>query len=261
MMNGEPWTMHLGGMHRILLDGGLENLRKQETPFRRHLLEVLGVMDLPTFTVGRRTPYIGIWYRYCRDEEGIELVTGLPRSLLDIFSEVGLRAVEEEFWNWPGEPGDFLQCYLWEAHRLAGMLTVRRSRMFFTLGEASLQDASSGAAGGGSHLPKTEVLLTKILANLDAIRRGCKDPRAGNSLIMNAINYPLFVAGQDVVTMNSHPDWKQLVRDCYCDIKREEYGVDDRLQLKVLEELWRRNDAMLNVNDLAREMNLELGLL
>ena len=86
MMNGEPWTMHLGGMHRILLDGGLENLRKQETPFRRHLLEVLGVMDLPTFTVGRRTPYIGIWYRYCRDEEGIELVTGLPRSLLDIFS-------------------------------------------------------------------------------------------------------------------------------------------------------------------------------
>lgn len=261
-MNGDPWTMHLGGMHRILLGGGLEKLHKQETPFRRHLLEVLGVMDLPTFTVGRQTPYIGIWNRYCRGPEGgqgIELVTGLPRSLLDIFSKVGLGAVEEDFWYWPGEPGDFLQCHLWEAHRLAGMLSVRRSRVFFT-GEASLQDGNSRAAQS-SHLPKTEVLLTKILASLDAIRRGCKDPGAKNSLILNAVNYPLFIAGQDAEIMNTNIEWKQVIRDYYCDIKRQEYGVDERLQLKVLEELWRRNDPALNANDVAREMNLELGLL
>lgn len=256
--------MHLVGMHKILLSRELDNLHRQLTPSRKHLLEVLGVMDLPTFTVGRRTPYIGIWNRYCRGHAGgeeIERVTALPRSLLDIFSRIGLGTVEEDFWNWPGEQGDFLQCYLWEAHRLAGILTLRRSRVFPTLGEARLQDVNRGAAEMPPRLPRTEVLLTQVLANIDAIRRGSKEPVAERSLVMNAINYPLFVAGLEIGVLNSRPEWKMLIRDCYCDERRGKYGVDDRLQLKVLEEFWQRNDMTLNVNDLAREMNLELGLL
>ena len=256
--------MHLVGMHKILLSSGLDNLLRQQTPFRKHLLEVLGVMDLPTWTIGRRTPHIGIWNRYCRGHgggEGIERVSGVPRSLLDIISRIGLGTVEEDFWNWPGEQGDFLQTRLWEAHRLAGILTFRRSRMFPTLGEASMWDVSRGAPEASPRLPKTEVLLTQILANLDAIRRGCKEPGAQCSLVMNGINYPLFVAGLEIGILDSRPEWKQLIRDCYGDERRQENGFDDPLQLKVLEEFWKRNDMTLNVNDVAREMNLELGLL
>jgi hypothetical protein len=50
--------MHLEGMHNILQTHDLDDPYRTATPskFRTHLLEVMGVMDLPCFAVGRQTP-------------------------------------------------------------------------------------------------------------------------------------------------------------------------------------------------------------
>jgi hypothetical protein len=264
-MRGFPWTLHLQGMHNILQECGLDFLLQQDPSSRKHLLEVMAVMDLPTFTIGRRTPYIGLWSRYCRDRDGskgIELVSGLPRSLLDIFSGIGHNTLEEDFWNWPGEPGDFLQTYQWEAHRLAGIMTVRRCRAYVIQSGRKWGGFEIGVPENPSRrLPTTEVLVTRVLANLDAIRRGCKEPEAKHSLTMNGINYPLFMTGLELNIMNSHPEWKQLIRDCYCGSRRKEFEMGDRLQLTLLEQFWHKNDATIDVNDLARNIEWELGLL
>lgn len=265
-MRGFPWTIHLQGMHSILQDRYGDSLYQQETPFRQHLLEVMAVMDLPTFSVGRRNPYIGIWNRYCctqgGGDGGIEMVSGIPRSLLDIFSGIGKTTVEGDFWGWPGELGDFLQSYLWEAHRLAGILTVRRCRTFPIMTGRNWGDVKVEVLEKtSSRFPTTEVLVMRILSNLDAVRRGCKEEEAKLSLVMNGINYPLFMAGLELNIMNSRPEWKQLIRRTYCDSRRRESGVEDRLQLQLLELFWERNDVTLDVNDLAREMDWELALL
>ncbi|KAK1147553.1 hypothetical protein N8T08_000895 [Aspergillus melleus] len=116
LMHGLPWTMHLRGMYSILQSQGLDTDYRQQTIFRSHLLEVMGVMDLPSFAIGRQNPSLGFWRQYCRDRgehasNEVEVVSGLPRSLLDIFSCIGEGgATEEDFWDWPGAQGTLVQC-------------------------------------------------------------------------------------------------------------------------------------------------------
>lgn len=293
IIHGLPWTMHLEGMHSILQSHGLDNYR---SPFRTHLIEVMGVMDMPTFAVGRQNPNIGIWRRYCRKngrpDEDVEPVSGLPRSLLDIFACIGEGATEETFWDWPGERGSFLQCHLWEAFRLAGILACRQLQQRQTrlrqrqqrqllngqlVGGPKLKDyppSSSSPSSASSpttpssswssrqpRLPRTEILVARILASLDALRRACTEPTEPtekDSLIINAIEYPIFVAGLEVDLMNANPEWKRAIMECFADRYRQETGEENRLATQLLEELWTRGEG--DVNELARERGLELGL-
>ena len=131
--------MHIEGMYNILQSHSPDDPPGIATlaPFRAHLLEVMGVMDMPCLALGRQRPPIGIWRRFCQPtgpRHGIELVTGLPRSLLDLLAGIGFDTTEQSFWDWPGEAGNFLQHYLWEAYRLAGILTIRQCER---LGNAS----------------------------------------------------------------------------------------------------------------------------
>ncbi|RSL66478.1 hypothetical protein CEP53_003342 [Fusarium sp. AF-6] len=69
----------------------------------------MGVMDLPTLVRGRRTVTLGIWSRYRASQDGssngrttgVEIVTGLPRSLLDIFAEIQTERADELLLMWP----------------------------------------------------------------------------------------------------------------------------------------------------------------
>ncbi len=80
--------MHLRGMYTILRMHDVEGPQKHQErgAFRAHLFEVMGIMDLPTFSIGRRHPHLGFWRRYCckgkspaEIETGVEVVTGLPK--------------------------------------------------------------------------------------------------------------------------------------------------------------------------------------
>ncbi|KAJ4256876.1 hypothetical protein NW762_008972 [Fusarium torreyae] len=70
-------------------------------------------MDIQTFVRGRDTPTLGIW-GYLRSAQaststglvdGVESVSGLPRSLIDIFARLGDASAEDAFAGWPGYEG------------------------------------------------------------------------------------------------------------------------------------------------------------
>ncbi|KAH6880651.1 hypothetical protein B0T10DRAFT_495069 [Thelonectria olida] len=87
-------------------------------------LESIAVMDLPFFVLGRRTPSAGIWKRFRKTQDtwrqgrlaGSEPITGMPRSLLDIFASADTdnesrRDAVLSFWTWQGGNVGALQCY------------------------------------------------------------------------------------------------------------------------------------------------------
>lgn len=119
-----PFTFHIQPLVKLL------SMRTSSSwsPFNEHAFEVLGYYDLPSFIVNRRAPRLDIWQTYCMhdtDRSEIEPVSGLPRSLLDIFARLEEADCEERFWFWYGREGSVLQVHLWDAHRFAGMLKHR----------------------------------------------------------------------------------------------------------------------------------------
>ncbi|KAK2072370.1 hypothetical protein P8C59_006727 [Phyllachora maydis] len=201
-----PWTQNLAYMADLYRIRRGEDLPSRADlfgpvpppdPHTAHLLEVLGVMDMPGFVVGRRTPCMGIWRRVRRAalqatgrrRGGVETVSGLPRSMLDILAmaepdEEGRKPedgdkdgagddgdrsrafdVERALWLWPGEVGEhLLQQQLWDAWRYAAMLAARRRSngprqpplaklAELDLGDSptcrSCHDGHSGGGGGG----------------------------------------------------------------------------------------------------------------
>lgn len=258
-MHGLPWTVHLEGMHNILQSHGLADryCTAAQTSFRTHLVEVMGMMDLPFFSVGRQTPCIGIWRRYCQPatpREGIEPVSGLPRALVDLFAGISLDTTEQSFWDWPGEPGNFLQCYLWEAYRLAGILTLRRHARAEERQSRDMRGFSAWSQPSACPADAT-VLVTRILANLDALRLACVERPAEESFIKNSILFPIVVAGLEVSVLCQNPQWQLTIRKCMLGTRQDEILFD------LLQEIWQRNDPNLSIDSLARARGVEMGLL
>ncbi|KAJ5632453.1 hypothetical protein N7490_008792 [Penicillium lividum] len=259
LIHGLPWTVHLEGMHNILQSHGLANIHRTatQTPFRTHLVEVMGIMDLPFFSVGRQTPCIGIWRRYCQlatPREGVEPVSGLPRTLIDLFAGIHIDTTEQRFWDWPGEAGSFLQCYLWEAYRLAGILTLRRHAL---AEERQSQDIRSFSAWRqpGACPADASMLVTRILANLDALRLACLERPTEDAFIKNAVLFPIVVAGLEVPLLCENPQWQLNIQECMLGCRQDDILLD------MLKEMWQKRDPTLSVDDLARARDLEMGLL
>ncbi|GIC87655.1 uncharacterized protein Aud_004042 [Aspergillus udagawae] len=272
-MHGIPWSMHLRGMHGILQLDDVDNPRNEKTPFRAHLFEVMGIMDLPTFSIGRQHPQLGFWRRHCRNRvssEGlsgrdeVEVVSGLPKSLIDIFSCIGEGgATEKDFQDWPGAQGSFLQCQLWEAYRLAGILAVRDRQLCspWSSGEERLQPLD-GRKQPPRTLPSTSVTVSRLLSCVDAIHRASGGQEDRDTLTMNALPYPTFIAALQTDVMNDDPTLKQFVRST---LLWSSIGPAWRKQcqreLELLEEYWRHRSGTVSIHDLAQARGAELGLI
>ena len=71
-----------------------------DASLRTHLMEVMGVMDMPVFVIGRRTPHLGVWREHRQsmaaninsNKYKVEAVSGLPHSLLDLYAGIGYFA-------------------------------------------------------------------------------------------------------------------------------------------------------------------------
>ncbi|KAL4864264.1 hypothetical protein BDV12DRAFT_205846 [Aspergillus spectabilis] len=273
VMHGIPWTMHLRGMDSILKLNGLDNTPGQDRAFRAHLFEVMGIMDLPTFAIGRQYTHLGFWRQHCRNrgltdepsqQYDVEVVSGLPRSLVDIFSCIGEGATENDFWNWPGAQGSFLQCQLWEAYRLAGMLAVRHGDLHLPF---------FGESGFHSREPRIEhtqrkwvppssgVIVSRVLSCVDAIPRASVEPEGRDTLIINAIHYPTFVAGLRTDIMAKDPSLKGAVRRMLSLTAHEPFWINQfQLMLDLLEEYWTYTTGTISIHQLAQAREIELGL-
>ncbi|BCS27819.1 Zn(II)2Cys6 transcription factor [Aspergillus puulaauensis] len=267
VMHGIPWTMHLRGMYSILRMHDVEGAHHQErSAFRAHLFEVMGIMDLPTFSIGRQHSQLGFWKEYCCKgdrtpgiETGVEVVTGLPRSLVTIFAFIGEGSTETDFWDWSGAQGTFTQCQLWEAYRLAGVLVVRHGGPGFP--RPSNREAMNPAMQSGASLTSTTVIVLRLLSCVDAVCRGSLDPECWDTLIINAISYPVSIAGLQSDVLQKDPILKEFIRKSLRfttegPFLNRQYG----LLLDLLEEYWAYPVGTVDIDRLARTRGVELGL-
>jgi hypothetical protein len=259
-MRGTPWTVHLEGMYRIQQHQDFH----RDTDVRMHLMEVMGVMDMPVFVIGRQTPYFGVWRRHRRSmlenttisigKYSVEAVSGLPYSLLDLYAGIGEDTTDIDLWNWPGEKGSLLQCQLWESHRLAGMLSVRRFQR-----RAQKKSTEIVVLNQRQHLPDNEILVLRVLSCIEAIVTAYAVSERSGFPVINAISYPIFTIGLEVEVLRRNPQHKDLIRHHLQVSEKANFGVNQTLQ-SLLDDLWDIDELDLDVNDLAHSRSIETAL-
>jgi hypothetical protein len=99
------------------------------------------------------------------------------------------------------------------------------------------------------------ILVTRILANLDALRLACDERPAEESFIKNAIQFPIVVAGLEVSVLCQNPQFQVMIRKCMLGTRQDEILYD------LLQEMWQKNDPILSIDNLARARGVEMGLL
>jgi hypothetical protein len=239
------WTVHLDGLaaildHRCLIDPN------KRTPLTSHLIEVIGLLDLPTFTVGSPSTTHRFWSCYVAPHYtgGIEPCSGLPRSLVNILAQLGSPGIEAQLFSWPGEIGDdYTHNHLWEAVRFAAVL---HSRALLTHEHVFLD---------------TDVLLFKILASIDALVSTKRKPFG--QPVRHMILYPLFSVGLYTVEASSE---REYVCRCFKDFVDDRRDTLSQTAQAVLLEVWARRGtrpryaSLRLANEFALQMKLELHL-
>ncbi|KAF4419193.1 amidohydrolase ytcJ [Fusarium acutatum] len=232
-------TLHSKNAHRI---GDLEY---------RFSLEAMAIMDIPTFVRGRDTPSLGIW-GFLRSAQkaspsglvgGVESVSGLPRSLLDIFGRMAHDDVEKDLADWEGHEGSIPHVHLWEAFRLSGILITRRQNRRRT----------------GS--PSNEILVCRLVATLDALYETRQREEYAHILATNSMLYPYTAARLEVTILQTRPSWVQTLRRCgsICDAYRD---TPNALILEeILDKALERGDNEVDLDRETKVRGVELSRL
>ena len=123
-----PWTIHLNGLASILREKGKFQPAHAD-PY--DTISLIGVLDLPTHILGRQNEHLHVWYNHCQNKSGIEEITGLPRSLVDVLSSIMLPGVEERLLQWTpsvletSDANDDTLFKIWDTVRYASIVAAR----------------------------------------------------------------------------------------------------------------------------------------
>jgi hypothetical protein len=256
------------------LKGSLEGLKPNPLVHvpSQHVLEVLGVMDMTSFLIGRLCPSLGIWKRV-RDLRSdtshrilgdIEAVTGLSRTLLDIFSEIteqcdGDRDVEAMFWGWPGCVGSPDQCHLWDSWRYAGILDVRRR---LRCGRSSSTRFDGPVLDSIDQATNNEVVLCHLLASLDALSRKAKTVGGLEPMILNkGLMFPFMLANLEISLLRINPSWKSTLEDFQSVfLARDNVTLGSSAVISLINQAWGVGKYPFDIDQAARERGIEIGM-
>ncbi|KAI3535806.1 hypothetical protein CSPX01_11144 [Colletotrichum filicis] len=262
LFQSAPWSIHLELMTTVYgLNKDLHNSPVLSEPEARFALELMGLMDMPTFVRGRSTLSLGIWKRLRvaqgsigMKRGGIQSVSSLPRSLLDIFANIQDEDSDTYFLQWFGETGEIPQIHLWEAYRLAGILTGRRLRIRANTGITAAASTSCPAT------PSAEVLLGRLVASMDALCDATSRPEYSQLLTTNALLYPYVAARLEVAILLRQPTWMESLRRVT--EKYQPYGktANARNITEMLDEAWDSGDDAYDIDEQARRRNVEVAL-
>lgn len=255
MLQGVPWSMHLSFIDELFVKSVEKDRFRSLSPYGHHAVETLGFMDMPTFVIGRKPLSRGIWrrYRQCQllhqqdRKGGIEPVSGLPRSLLDLFSRIEEPNIEIEFQLWPGEPGEYLQCQLWEAYRLAGVLMAKRQRL-----SEICSDTSDSPPQSSVVVSNTDAYIYRLFSALEAVWLGSVQAHTGGSLVMNAFTYPAFVSGLEVKFLKEKPHWADRLQQYFQDIQQQYHDNSSKNAWEFLQNLsaaYERDGEVCNLSN------------
>ncbi|KAH7259290.1 uncharacterized protein BKA55DRAFT_592054 [Fusarium redolens] len=245
------WSPLLKGLHGVLQARELLN-DPQRPPLADHLLEAVALLDIPFFTLNRITPSLEIWKSYVQPNKhsGIEQVSGIPYSLMNLLANMDSTTIENDLLQWPGELGDeFAQIHLWEAFRLAGILHSR------CLAD-HCQDRTTPPIANAT----TEILRMKVFASIQAIIGiGTFNFRLS---LARAILYPLFIAG--ILAENAQE--QQLTRVAFQYIMQKGQEGTEQIILDIVEKVWKNgkggNEAskLTIATEATGELNAEIHL-
>ncbi len=231
-----------------------------------HVLEAIAVMDLPDFVFGRQTACIGMWKRLREHQRratgtlpgGVEMMTALPRTLLDIFARVHEPAAQFDFWHWSGDEGHLLQAAFWDVWRFCGILLARRSREQTTTrtnDAAQPQDRSLTISG----LPSDEHLVYRIVASLDTLPLGLQQPENTHLLLANGMFYPYMVVSCNLAILSRHPKWL-LALDKVRELCFRDPSQNIVIAQSLLEESSEKGDEFFDISEAARARGIELAV-
>ncbi|KAI7764237.1 hypothetical protein LZL87_012646 [Fusarium oxysporum] len=250
LFQGIPWTAHLNHMMWVYhLFPHSKNAHRIGDLEYRFSLEAMAIMDIPTFVRGRDTPTLGIW-GFLRSAQkasptglvgGVESVSGLPRSLLDIFGRMAHEDVEKDLADWEGHEGSIPHVHLWEAFRLSGILLARRQKR-----------THSGS-------PSNEILVCRLVATLDALYETRHRDEYAHILATNSMLYPYTAARLEVTILQTRPTWVQTLRRCgsICDAYRD---TPNALILEeILDKALERGDNDLDLDKETKLRGVELS--
>lgn len=264
IFQGEPWTLHLVSLHSLLdWAGDLQQLDVLNLRLTTHLIEVMGVMDLPTFVIGRSTPVLGIWKHYRQGLSvagdvsltGIEPVSGLPRSLIDVFSRIDTPEAELDLWLWTGELGEYLQQQLWDAYRFAGMLRHRQLRSYTQHFYHDNRQVAHLVA-----LPDTEYLVNRILSALSAILIGLQCDKGQGLLLRNSLLYCITAVALEAAVLEQDQAWRTTLGDLIRDFVLDDTFRSSAGFYNILETAQAHSTEYLDIDAAAKAMQMEIAL-
>ncbi|KAK7571046.1 hypothetical protein V3481_007115 [Fusarium oxysporum f. sp. vasinfectum] len=269
LLQGQPWTMYFELIVNVY------DLKTKLNPvdqisddlYTQHLIEVLGVMDLPSMVIGRINPSIGVWKLLRRLQDGreqgrtngVEVVSGVPRSLLDIFA--GMADNDPEYTegrlrSWPGHVGESLQCHLWESWRLAGILEIRRRQRM----ERKARGLEKRDDDTSKQTPHTEVVLCRLISAIDALQRAYQEPRNQHLLVHNGLKYPVFYASLEVPLLKMHSAWKRTLDEVRSSFFSKDSFALTRVLFHFLDEAWEDGTSTFDIESAARSREIEIAI-
>ncbi|KAM0273837.1 hypothetical protein ACHAPA_001415 [Fusarium lateritium] len=262
MIQGLPWTNQLHCMTDLYsLNASRCSADLVPDAFTTHGLRVIGVMDLPGLVFGRRTPIIGLWKRLREAESaspdgltgGIDTLTGMPRSLVDILAYTDHHAAQRDLWYWHGEMGDSLQVQLWDAWRYAGILY--RKRMIHKEQALSGGTAEQIPVEG---LPSTKWILWRLIASLDILRLGLEHPTSKGVLYGNSGFWPYITARCEFELLRENPELKTMLDKLYDTLIRDYKPKQGVFAQATIQGAWDRGDTTFDMDAVMFERKIEL---
>lgn len=269
ILQAQPFTQYLkplAEMYDVPRNCEIIDQDLSSNPISWHLLEVLGVMDLPSFVVGRRHPSLGTWKRVRSfvvpsgeaAHGRVEVVTGMPRDLLDIFADIWQpegRAIAR-FWNWQGTITDPILKHRCDSWRYAGILDARRRHALW----ASRHQYMLAEDGTSTVYDFTHV-FSALLSSLDAFCMDCN--LAGHdekSFLNHGLLYPIFVASLETRLLEASPSWKQRLDNIMSRIS-DGLRIDYTKPLfELLDEAWACRDEVFDIELVAYRRGIEIAL-
>ncbi|GME42680.1 uncharacterized protein ASPWEDRAFT_173328 [Neofusicoccum parvum] len=250
MLQAVPWTYHLAGLSRLL---SLRAWPPSSSLASTHAVEVVALLDLPILVVGRLSPCLGLWQQLRKHQrttpaaDSIDVVTGLPRSLIDLLADEPAALDEAALRAWTpacGGDANAAQRCVWEAYRLAGMVQARGARRSPSPGPAEEEDEGA--------------LLARLVAAVGAVQASGDDVVAHDDAL-----WPTFVAALEVARRpERRRRWAGVVAAWFERQVRLDRLNTSRLVWELLEEVRRRavRGDCVSADDVARGWGVEIVL-
>lgn len=255
MNRAMPWTFHLNGITSILIEKGAF---QSPSGGMEDTIFLIGILDLPAYILGRQTDNLHIWYNHCRFQSGIEEVTGVPYSLVDLLSSVMEPDIEDRLLQWPGEPGEPTQCKTWNAIRYAGIITAKD----YQADRALIQEQNSDPLLENQSLPLLgrDASLVSAVRNIILILHELKVELGDEcSSLWYSLLYPLVAAGSQPWALSASD--KDFISECLSEMACG--SLDSEPYYKgvatVLHELWVNGNSR-SIQRVTKDLDLELGL-